>query len=73
MPGALVEYARFVEVQQRRSRIAAELEPPAEALIAGAARTAVDECDECIDDCIHDGQPVTSADERARRGPIDVC
>ena len=26
MPGALVEYARFVEVQQRRSRIIAELE-----------------------------------------------
>ena len=65
MPGALVEYARFVEVQQRRSRIAAELAPPAEWLIPRAPGTAVDECIDHL-------EPVTSADESARRGPIDV-
>ena len=65
MSGALVEYARFVEVRQRRSRITADLEPPTEGLIPRAARTAVDEC-------IDDGEPLTSADESARRGPIDV-
>ena len=32
MPGIVVEYARFVEVQQRRARIATELERPREAL-----------------------------------------
>jgi hypothetical protein len=65
MPGALVEYARFVEVRERRLRIIAELEGPVEVLSTAAATTAVDQCREPV-------ETVTSAEERAIRGPIDV-
>ena len=43
MPGVLVDYRRFVEVQERRLRIIAELEETTEALTQQSARTAVGE------------------------------
>lgn len=65
MPGILVEYARFVEVQQRRARVAAELlglRPPAPADIGGATAS--------------DDEPVQIAvfhiDASTTRGTVDV-
>jgi hypothetical protein len=37
VPGRLVEYARFVEVRQRRARIVAALEPPPATLASSTA------------------------------------
>jgi hypothetical protein len=40
MTGNLVEYVRFVEVQQRRARVAAELRQPLDVLVAPAGTAA---------------------------------
>ena len=58
MPGSLVEYGRFVEVQERRLRIITEL---TETLMQQSARTAVGEG-------ISDVEPMTSLDEDATPG-----
>jgi hypothetical protein len=65
MPGSLVEYARFVEVQQRRARIIAELERPPE---TPAPRTGPTTVDQFIDV----GESLTSVDASTTRGSVDV-
>jgi hypothetical protein len=59
MPGSLVEYPRFVEVQQRRARIIAELVRPP------ATPTAPDRY-------IDVGESVTSVDASTTPGTVDV-
>jgi hypothetical protein len=65
MPGALVEYARFVEVQQRRARIIAELERPPETPAPQTGPTTVDQF-------IDVGESLTSIDASTTRGSVDV-
>ena len=43
MPGIVVEYARFVEVQQRRARVAAELLPTRKGERPLTGRTAIEQ------------------------------
>lgn len=65
MPGIVVDYARFVEVQQRRARIAAALERPREAPPPATGRTA-------IEPFLDVGETVTSVDVSTTRRTIDV-
>lgn len=63
MPGIVVDYARFVEVQQRRARIAAELERPREAPPMG--QTAIEQFFDVR-------ELVTSDDASTTRQTVDV-
>jgi hypothetical protein len=65
MPGTLVEYARFVEVQQRRAWIIAELERPPETPAPPTEPTAGDQCNDI-------SQSPVSVDASAARGTVDV-
>ena len=65
MPGTLVEYARFVEVQQRRAGIIAELERPPETAAPRTGPTAVAQS-------IDIGKTLTSVDASTTRGTVDV-
>ena len=65
MPGTLVEYARFVEVQQRRARVTAELERPPERPVPRTEPTAVDQC-------IDVDESPTPPDASTTRGDVDV-
>ena len=65
MAGILVEHARFVEVQQRRARVVAELTRPPE---TPAPRTASTSVDQVID--VGDSPIAVAA--RPTRGAVDV-
>ena len=65
MPGMVVDYARFVEVQQRRARIAADLERPREAPPPPTGRTATEPY-------LDVGESVTSVDASTTRRTVDV-
>lgn len=66
MPGILIDYTRFVEVQQRRARIGAELGQQHE---TNASRTRVSLSDESI----HAGEASAGGgDAEMTRGAVDV-
>jgi hypothetical protein len=65
MPGIVVDYARFVEVQQRRARIVAVLERPREPPPPPTGRTA-------IEPYLDVGESVTSVDASTTRRTIDM-
>lgn len=65
MPAIVVDYARFVEVQQRRARVAAELKRPRQTPAPPMGRTAIEQ--------FLDGrESVTSVDASTTRGTVDV-
>lgn len=66
MAGILVEYARFVEVQQRRARIGAEL---GRAHQAPALRPRIAVVDEAVE---AEESAATVIDVKKTRGPVDV-
>lgn len=66
MAGILIDYSRFVEVQQRRARIAAELGQEHQ---TPASRTRVAP----IDHAVEAGEPPpTVVDTKMTRGVVDV-
>ena len=65
MPGTLVEYARFVEVQQRRARVIEELEHSSETPAPRRESTSVDAF-------IDIAQSLTPVDASTTRGTGDV-
>ena len=65
MPGSVVEYARFVEVQQRRARIAAGLEQPGEVPPPPTGRTGIVQL-------LDVRETLTSVDPSTTRQTIDV-
>ena len=62
MPATIVEYARFVEVQQRRAQILAELEPPREPPVPPTPDGQI----------IEISQSLTSVDANTTSGIVDV-
>ena len=64
MAGTLVDYARFVEVQQRRARIVAELRPLHDMSVA-ATGPATDQCIDVL-------EPPMPFDASIARGDLDV-
>jgi len=62
MPGSLVEYARFVEAQQRRARIVAE-----RSSMTAARPTAT-----TIDEFIDVGESMRPVDPNTPPGTVDV-
>jgi hypothetical protein len=64
MPGTLVEYARFVEVQQRRARVIAELEH--------SSATPAPRRETSVDLFIDVAQSLTPVDAGTTRGTGDV-
>ena len=66
MAGILIDYARFVEVQQRRARIAAELGQTQQ---TPASRTRVTPIDHAVE---ASEPPQAVVDAKMTRGVVDV-
>jgi hypothetical protein len=66
MAGTLVEYVRFVEVQRRRARVAAQLTQPLDALVVSNGTTAA------VDRPIDVDKSPAPVDTSPTHGSVDV-